>query len=67
MPWLTNEEAAARMRISSQYLRRLRSQGKGPPFSKLGARVIYGRSSVDEWLAARGDGGRSPPSDTLQQ
>lgn len=40
-------------RLSVQTLAKKRLDGSGPKFLKLGSRVGYRRSSVDEWLAAR--------------
>ncbi|MEQ8824254.1 MAG: helix-turn-helix domain-containing protein [Filomicrobium sp.] len=52
--YLTNEEAAARLRISPKTLDRMRVEGTGPRFRKAGpglrARVIYDVRDLDDWL-----------------
>ena len=49
-----NVSAAARyLALSEAFLNRLRSTGGGPPFFKLGARVVYSNADLDTWLAAR--------------
>ena len=35
------------------HLANLRSRGEGPPYVKIGSRVLYPRHLVDEWVAAR--------------
>jgi predicted DNA-binding transcriptional regulator AlpA len=40
-------------RISVQTLARYRCEGKGPRFIKLGSRVGYRRSALDEWMKTR--------------
>lgn len=56
--WLLSAEAAALLRISEGHLRRLRSRGGGPPFYKIGGRVLYAAADIDAWPLAgcvRGD------------
>ena len=43
--------AAAFVDLSPAYLRRLRARGEGPIFYRLGRRVVYRRSDLDEWVS----------------
>jgi predicted DNA-binding transcriptional regulator AlpA len=52
-PLLTPSEAAARTRLARQTLARLRVEGKGPAFVKLGGRVAYRQSAVETWITSR--------------
>jgi predicted DNA-binding transcriptional regulator AlpA len=47
------EELAALTGISVSYFNKLRVTGGGPPFRKVGRRVVYGLADVEDWLAAR--------------
>ena len=40
-PFLTSKEVADRWRLSDQTLANWRSAGKGPPFIRVGTRVLY--------------------------
>lgn len=51
--WLTQGDLAAELRISVDTLRRWAARRIGPPSIKLGARVLYRRESVREWLRSR--------------
>ena len=51
--FLTQDEAAAEMKISERTLDRWRRLGEGPPITKLGKRVLYRRASVQRWLAGQ--------------
>lgn len=48
-------EAAKVLRLSNSTLERMRLDGTGPPFIKLGpskrARVVYRRADIEAWLA----------------
>jgi hypothetical protein len=44
--YLTRAEVAKEFRISERTLERM-----GPAFAKIGQRVVYSRSDVEEWLA----------------
>lgn len=48
-------------RLSVQSLAKMRLDGRGPRFVKLGSRVGYRRSSVDEWVLARERSSTSEP------
>ena len=42
-------EAAAYLRLSPRTLQNFRLDKKGPPYSKLGRRIVYGRSDLKQW------------------
>lgn len=50
---LNTHEAAAYVGLSYSTLTKLRLTGGGPPFIKLGARVVYRISDLDAWLESR--------------
>lgn len=58
--YLTNEEAAALLRLSPRTLEGARTTGTGPRFFKLGpgkrARVVYRRLDLLEWVEKYGFG-----------
>ena len=49
--WLTQEQLASRLDLSQRTLERMRNVGSGPRFAKVGKRVLYRLSDVEEWLA----------------
>jgi excisionase family DNA binding protein len=49
-PLLTVTEAAQYLRCSASHLNKLRVTGGGPPFAKIGARVVYRRIDLDRWV-----------------
>ena len=51
--YLTTHEAAAYLRLSSRTLERHRVEGTGSRFVKLGRRVVYRRSDLDDWAASQ--------------
>lgn len=52
--WLRHHEAATYLGMSTWALARSRATGEGPPFYRLGARLIgYRREDLDAWLHAR--------------
>ena len=51
--FLTQEEAAAELQVCERTLDRWRRLDEGPPITKLGRRILYRRSSLQEWLRAR--------------
>jgi len=52
--FLTPKEAAAYLRVSKSYTDKLRVYGGGPRFLRFGKRkVLYRRSDLDLWAAAR--------------
>jgi excisionase family DNA binding protein len=53
-PFLTVVEAAAYLRVSKNYLDKLRVKGGGPEFFRLGRKkVVYHKAHLDAWMAAR--------------
>ncbi|MBI4191552.1 MAG: helix-turn-helix domain-containing protein [Betaproteobacteria bacterium] len=43
--------AAAFLSLSDAWLRLLRSRGEGPPYYRLGRRVVYRRDDLIEWAS----------------
>lgn len=50
---LSTAEVATRLGLSISYLNKLRVEGGGPPFVKIGTRVIYDGADLNAWLASR--------------
>ena len=42
-------EAAAYLRLSPRTLQDFRTDKKGPPYSKLGRRIVYERTDLKQW------------------
>ena len=51
--YLTNDEAAAHLRLSPRTLEKLRVLGGGPRFRKFGRRVRYALADLDAWADGR--------------
>ena len=51
--YLTNDEAAAFLRLSPRTLEKLRVEGGGPRFRKFGRRVLYAIDDLETWANAR--------------
>lgn len=51
---LDTEQAAARCRLARATLAKLRVNGSGPPFVKLGAKVLYDAADLDAWIVGKG-------------
>ena len=51
--YLTNQEAAALLRLSPRTLEKQRLVGGGPPFKKFGRRVLYALEDLEAWAARR--------------
>ena len=51
--FLTQEEAAAELKVCDRTLDRWRRLDEGPPITRLGRRILYRRSSLHAWLRAR--------------
>jgi hypothetical protein len=49
---LSEKEAAVRWPYSVAWFRRKRIEGGGPPYMKVGGRVIYLIDNLDEWFEA---------------
>ena len=52
-PLLTTDEAARHVRLSPRTLERYRVTGEGPEYLKVGRRVFYRLSALDEWLGGK--------------
>ncbi len=51
---LTTSEAAEYLKCSEQHLEASRVRGDGPPFTRVGSRIIrYRKSAILAWMAAR--------------
>ena len=50
---LSVDRAAAYLGLSAAYMNRLRTQGGGPAFHKVGTRVLYRPSDLDDWLSSK--------------
>jgi len=49
--WLTTEQTAALTGFSPRALQSMRQRGEGPPYTRLGAKLIrYPLAGVREWL-----------------
>jgi excisionase family DNA binding protein len=52
--FLTDPQLAALLHVDDRTTLRWRNNGSGPPFVRVGPRrILYRRSDVDAWLAAR--------------
>ena len=51
--YLTNDEAAAFLRLSPRTLEKQRVMGGGPRFHKFGRRVMYAIADLEAWADAR--------------
>jgi len=52
-PHMCAKEAAVYVGLHPSTLAKLRMTGEGPGFLKLGRKVVYGQTALDEWLAGR--------------
>lgn len=60
---LNTQELALRLGISRRTLENWRGLGLGPPFHKLGNRVVYDLKATDQWFNERRVGeGKLPQS-----
>ena len=64
--YLTNNEAAAFLRLSPRTLEKQRVIGGGPRFRKFGRRVMYAISDLEAWADARSFEMTSDPQYTEQ-
>ena len=48
-PYLSTEEAAERLKLSSHTLNKWRSEGQGPTFRDHGRRIVYHIDDLDTW------------------
>ena len=61
---LNVSQAAEFLGLSVAFLNRLRSEGGGPLYSRLGTRCLYDVSDLEDWFASRK---RSSTSDTRSE
>lgn len=59
--YLTNDEAAAHLRLSPRTLEKQRVIGGGPRFRKFGRRVMYAVADLDAWADQRSFEATSDP------
>ncbi|MDP3753346.1 MAG: helix-turn-helix domain-containing protein [Polaromonas sp.] len=59
--FLTNDEAAAFLRLSPRTLEKQRVLGGGPRYRKFGARVLYAIGDLRTWADGRAYGMTSDP------
>lgn len=65
--YLTNEEAAAFLRLSPRTLEKQRVIGGGPRFRKFGRRVMYAIVDLETWADARSFEMTSDPEYTARR
>lgn len=63
--FLTQDKAAAELKVCERTLDRWRRLGEGPPITKLGRRVLYRRSSLQAWLHGREHQGQGVTGEEL--
>jgi len=49
---ISPETTANRLKIHQGTLRNWRHQGKGPPFVKIGGKILYDEADLKEWIEA---------------
>ena len=54
MPLLDTFQAADQTKLARATLAKLRVNGGGPPFVKIGAKVLYDGNYLEAWIAAQG-------------
>ena len=51
--YFTTEQLASLLQRSERTLETWRRNGNGPPFLRLGRRVVYGRPDIELWLTSK--------------
>lgn len=51
--FLSTRDAARHLTVSASWLEKARVRGDGPPFHRLGGRVVYSLEDLDTFVAAR--------------
>jgi len=59
---LRPDEAGKYLSLSAQRLAKLRLEGDGPKFAKVGRTVLYCREDLDTWLQTRRRASTSDPA-----
>jgi len=49
---MNGHEAAAKLGIHPSTLARWRSEGAGPKYVQMGARIMYRESAIEQWITA---------------
>ena len=63
---LRTREVAILLGINGSTLARIRARGDGPPYAKLGPRlVVYDLDAVNQWLRERTVGGDTPDNSPI--
>lgn len=57
---------AARIGLSPKTLENWRSNGRGPPYYKVGGRIVYDDAEVDAWFASKRRTSTSDPGSGTQ-
>lgn len=60
--YLDENAAAAALHVCTKTLRRWRALGDGPPMTRLGRKVLFRRTAIAEWLAAKEAAVRRKPA-----
>lgn len=51
--WISREQLAGELGIASDTLARWEARQLGPPCTRIGRKVLYRRTSVQEWISAQ--------------
>ena len=51
--WMTRDQLAEQLMLTSDTLSRWEARREGPPCMRVGRKVFYRRTSVEEWLLGR--------------
>jgi len=57
--WITRDDLAKQLALTTDTLARWATQGNGPARIKVGRRVFYCKSTVQKWLKSQEMGGTS--------
>jgi predicted DNA-binding transcriptional regulator AlpA len=58
LEWIDTKEVSKRTGLSVKTLKHYRLDGEGPPFSKIGRRVVYQVADVENWMNSKKRGVR---------
>ena len=50
---LTSKEAASFLRVSESWLAKARMRAEGPPFTRIGRSIRYGKATLLRWLKSQ--------------
>lgn len=51
--WAGTQATAEHINVSESHLNNMRVRGDGPPFVKMGRKVLYDLNEVDAWLCQK--------------